>query len=150
MNERRVGWRITDRRSGPTVIHSWDLGLRGEVSDGQREVLEVIIHTRRAKKYRTYEGEDGRPATLDMIREVCNPEGLERMLDDLTAKGYLTFRHPRKWENGRRVEDTALPVGYDLAFGQMSFPVTYILDPEGISPTIVPTDVRHMGLIVRV
>lgn len=145
----RMGWIVTDKRGGDNTLHSWDLGLKGPVSADQREVLDAIIKGRRHNKWRQYPGEEGRPLTIDMVRELCDRPGLSAMLDDLVARGYLVLRHPRTWVDGRRVTNESAPLGYDIAFGQLSFEVTRLLDGDCVCPTIVPTDVGHIGVIVR-
>lgn len=143
-----TGLYITDKRGG-NVVHSWDLGLMGTVTPEQREVLEAIITGRRLKKWRNTRNCDGVPLTYEQIRKLNPAPGLREMLDDLVAKGYLTVRHPRRWENGRRVDDTTRPMGYDIATGQLTFEITRLLTVDCIAPTIVPTDVAHIGVVVQ-
>lgn len=145
-----LGWTITDKRGGENVIHSWDMCLKGEVSKEQRELLDIILRGRRLSRWRRYPGEEGRPLTTEMIRELHDCDGLQAMLDDLTAKGYLDYRHPRKWFNGHRVADKSEPMGYDIAFGQLSFEVTHLLDEDCVCPTLVPTDIGHIGIMRRI
>ena len=66
------------------------------------------------------------------------------MLSDLTDKGYLKLEHPKKKVTGRRVQDTSLPRGYNIVAGKMSFEVSKILDPNGITPTLVAMDMQHL------
>lgn len=143
-----MGWIVTDKRGGPNTIHSWDMALYGPVSDEQRNVMEIMLRGRRLNRYRRYKGEEGRPLTVEMISGLCNIPNLKVVLDDLVDKGYLVYRHPRIWEDGHRVEDATEPKGYDFAIGQLSLEITRLLDGDCICPTIVPTDVRHVGVIV--
>ena len=144
-----TGLYITDKRGG-NVVHSWDLGLMGTVTPEQRKILERIITARRAKKRRNTPNCDGVPLTYEQIRKLNPTPGLREMLDDLVAKGYLTVRHPRCWsKDGRRIDDESRPKGYDIATGQLSFEITRLLTADCIAPTIVPTDVAHIGVVVQ-
>ena len=146
-----LGYVLDDRRGGDNVIHSWDLAIRGKVTNDQRTLLDALIRARRLKCWRTDPHTDGRPLTIQQIRTFYDNPDLERMLDDLVDKGYLRFRHPRTWSNdGQRVDDISQPKGYDIRAGQMSFEITKLLHPGCVVPTIVPTDVRHIGVIVEV
>lgn len=144
-----MGWIVTDKRGGANTIHSWDMALHGPVSVEQCEMMEIMLRGRRLNKYRRYKGEEGRPLTIGMIRELFDHPNLEGLLNDLTDKGYLVYRHPRIWIDGYRVEDDSEPKGYDFALGQLSLDITRLLNGGCICPTIVPTDVRHIGIIVE-
>ena len=70
------------------------------------------------------------------------------MLDDLVAKKYLKLEHPKKkLKNGSRVQDTSLPLGYNIVSGKMSFEVNEVLDPEGCAPTLVAMDMQHLFVV---
>ena len=79
------------------------------------------------------------------------------MLDDLPAKGYVRFEHPKKQvverhtaPNGkkvttyRRVSDTTKPKGYNIVAGKLSFPVSKVLSPNEVAPTLVATDMQRL------
>ena len=142
-----TGTPISDRRGG-RAIHTWDLGLRGHVTDAQRRILVALITERRRSKWRTHPNTDGATLTYAQICETI--PGTDRAdLDDLVAKGYLAYRHPRIWQDGRRIADLTAPKGYDIAAGQLSFEITRVLTQDGIAPTLVPTDVSRLGVIVK-
>ena len=69
------------------------------------------------------------------------------MLDDLVEKRYLKLEHPKKKENGRRVQDESLPLGYNIVAGKMSFEISKVLDPNGIAPTLVAMDMQHIYVV---
>lgn len=146
------GKAIKDKRGGSNNIHSWDIGLKGEVSKEQKELLELLLRQRRNKKWADIIGikwMDGMPLTEDMIFSFYPHPKLHALLDDLVAKGYLTYEHPKQLINNRRVADTSLEKGYNIVTGKLSFEFTKILCPDSVTPTIVATDVHKLAVPVN-
>ena len=152
------GKAIKDKRGGLNNINSWDFGLKGEVSNKQKELLRLIFKKRRLKKWAEEIGiiwMDGMPLTVNQIRTFFDDNKLEKLLEDLTDKGYLRFEHPKekvKIEiNGkivnRREYAEDKPKGYNIVTGKLSFEFSKILDPNGLAPTLVATDVEKIGVI---
>lgn len=144
-----IGKAIKDKRGGDDNIHSWDLEMKGSVSDQQKKLLSTMMTERRKKKWAIEYGidwMDGMPLTLDMIRSFWGDDPqLEEMLEDLADKKYVVKEHPkRKLSNGQRVQDDSLPMGYNIVAGKMSFEVSKILDPNKIAPTLVAMDMQHL------
>lgn len=142
-----VGKSIKDKRGGSDNIHSWDIELKGRVSVKQRRLLNQMMTERRKKKWAIEYGidwMDGMPLTIEQIRSFFDDKNLESMLSDLVAKGYLKQEHPKKKVGNTRVQDTTLPLGYNIVAGKMSFEVNKILDPNGIAPTLVAMDMQHL------
>lgn len=145
--EELYGKSIKDKRGGADNIHSWDIEYKGPVSAAQRELLNLLLKERRKKKWAAEFGidwMDGMPLTIDQIRTFYGHADLEAMLSDLVAKGYLKLEHPKKKVGNRRVQDTALPKGYNIVAGKMSFEISKILDPQCIAPTLVAMDMQHL------
>ena len=153
------GKSIKDKRGGDNNIHSWDIGLKGEVSKEQSQLLSKIFKARRKKQWAEEIGidwMDGMPLTLEQIRTFVNyePEELKSMLEDLTQKGYLKFEYPKKLvkedsaEGLRtyRVYDESKHQGYNIVTGKLSFEINKILDPNDIAPTLVATDVSRLAV----
>lgn len=144
-----IGKAIKDKRGGTNNIHSWDLELKGPVTDKQKKLLTKMMTERRKKKWAIEYGidwMDGMPLTIEMIRSFWgdDPE-LRSMLDDLTQKRYLVKEHPKKkLANGQRQQDTSLPIGYNIVAGKMSYEVSKVLDPSGVAPTLVAMDMLHL------
>lgn len=103
---------------------------------------------------------DGMPLTKEQIEDFYQNEHLQEMLDDLAAKGYVRFEHPKKQieekhkaPNGkevttyRRISDTTKPKGYNIVAGKLSFEVGKILSPKEVAPTLVATDMQHLYVI---
>ena len=90
---------------------------------------------------------DGMPLTLKQIQTFFNHNELKKLLDDLVKKGYLSLEYPKKMINNTRVYDTKKPKGYNIVAGKLSFEFSQILDPKGVSPTLVATDVSKLGVI---
>jgi DNA (cytosine-5)-methyltransferase 1 len=152
------GKAIKDKRGGCNNINSWDFGLKGEVSDKQKELLRLLFKKRRLKKWAKEIGidwMDGMPLTIEQIKTFFNDVKLQEMLDDLVNKGYLKLEHPKakiqKIINGNTVtrREFAIdkPKGYNIVTGKLSFEFSKILDPDGLSPTLVAADVEKIGVI---
>lgn len=141
------GKSIKDKRGGKNNIHSWDIEYKGAVSDGQKKLLNDMLKERRKKKWAEEFGidwMDGMPLTIEQIRTFCNTPDLEMMLCDLVAKGYLRLEYPKAKIGNKRVQDTALPKGYNIVAGKMSFEISKILNPDGVAPTLVAMDMQHL------
>lgn len=144
-----VGKAIKDKRGGEENIHSWDIELKGAVSQKQKKLLSMMMTERRKKKWAEQYGidwMDGMPLTFDMIRSFWgdDPE-LYDMLEDLTNKKYVVKEHPkRRLDNGLREQDESLPIGYNIVAGKMSYEVAKILDPKDVAPTLVAMDMLHL------
>nr|WP_276537034.1 DNA (cytosine-5-)-methyltransferase [Anaerosalibacter massiliensis] len=157
--EELYGKAIKDKRGGDNNIHSWTIELKGEVSDEQKVLLELLFKERRKKHWAEKIGikwMDGMPLTVEQIATFYKHKNLKDLLDDLVEKGYLVLEHPKdvvekKLSNGktikRREYDITKPKGYNIVTGKLSFEFTKILDPNDISPTLVATDVSKLGVV---
>lgn len=146
------GKAIKDKRGGNNNIHSWDIGLKGEVTEEQKDLLEKLLRQRRNKKWADIIGidwMDGMPLTAKMIETFYPHEDLKEMLEDLVKKGYLVYEYPKKKVGNRRVKDDTLEKGYNIVTGKLSFEFSKILDPNEIAPTLVATDVHKLGVPVN-
>ena len=86
------GKTIKDTRGGKNNIHSWDIELKGEVTDCQKALLSKLLRERRKKHWADKIGitwMDGMPLTTKQISTFFFSDNLQEMLDDLTEKGYL-------------------------------------------------------------
>jgi len=148
------GKSIKDKRGGGNNIHSWDIGLKGSITKEQSILLAKLFKQRRKKNWATEIGinwMDGMALTQKQISTFHESESLEQLLEDLVNKGYLKFEHPKRLvteitERGLktlRIQDTTLPKGYNIVSGKLSFEINKVLDPEGIAPTLVATDMAR-------
>ena len=151
------GKSIKDKRGGDNNIHSWDIGIKGEVSDEQIILLNKLFKERRKKHWAEKIGidwMDGMALTLKQISTFHNNSNLKNLLDDLVNKGYLRFEHPKKLvrentvngERKYRDYDLTKPKGYNIVTGKLSFEINKILDPNDIAPTLVATDVSRLAV----
>lgn len=153
------GKSIKDKRGGINNIHSWDIALKGEVTEKQTLILNKLFKERRKKQWAEEIGidwMDGMTLTLKQINTFIEyPEKeLKDMLDDLTHKGYLKFEHPKKLVKEQteigiktyRIYDETKPKGYNIVTGKLSFEINKILDPNDIAPTLVATDVSRLAV----
>jgi DNA (cytosine-5)-methyltransferase 1 len=167
------GKSIKDTRGGENNIHSWDLELRGETNEFQREILSRLLRQRRRKKWARNKGikwMDGMPLTEDEIRHFMRSdnikaftseeykkklENIEDELDDLVEKNYLSHKYPKdlveiESDNGQnktvRRPDKSCKKGYDIKTGKLSFEISEVLDPNDSAPTLVATDVDRLAV----
>lgn len=148
--EEVVGKAIKDKRGGSDNIHSWEIGLKGETTPEQSELLNLLLRERRRKKWAAEIGidwMDGMPLTEKQIATFYPRKNLHELLNELVDMGYLTLEYPRKKEKNRRVPDETKPKGYNIVTGKLSFEFTKILDPNDLAPTLVAMDVSHLGII---
>lgn len=153
--EELYGKSIKDKRGGSDNIHSWDLGIKGEVSKGQKLLLDTLLKERRKKKWAAIIGidwMDGMPLTMEQIRSFYDVPQLQEMLDNLVEKGYLKFEHPKKLVKeivdgiltSHREYDTTKPKGYNIVAGKLSFEINKVLSPNEIAPTLVAMDMQKL------
>lgn len=122
------GWRMMDYRGGQSV-HSWDMGMRGECSDAEKNFMNLLIANRRHPVFGRHQ--DGKKLTMEQIRTFYHDDDAEQVADSLIQKGYL------KVEEGK----------YSPVCGNMSFEVFKYLDPESVSITLTSSDCNRLGVI---
>lgn len=150
------GKSIKDKRGGDTNIHSWDIETKGPVSQEQKNLLNSILRERRKKKWAEEIGidwMDGMPLTTQQIHSFFPHPHLQGMLDDLAAKGYLKFEHPKQKKTKTdifgntttvREPDPSLPKGYNIVAGKLSFEISKVMGPHEIAPTLVAMDMQKL------
>ena len=152
------GKSIKDKRGGENNIHSWTIGLKGEITKEQTQLIELLFKERRKKHWAEEIGikwMDGMPLTKEQIETFFPANNLQEMLDDLTQKGYLVLEHPKKLayveiddnQVEQRIQDTTKPKGYNIVAGKLSFEFTKILDNNDVAPTLVAMDVSKLGVV---
>lgn len=146
------GKAIKDKRGGENNIHSWEIGLKGEITEEQTELLNLLLKQRRNKKWAKIIGidwMDGMPLTKELISTFYNHPNLSEMLNDLVNKGYLAFEYPKKKVKNKRVPDETLQKGYNIVTGKLSFEFSNILSPYDVTPTLVATDISKLAVPVK-
>lgn len=141
------GKAIKDKRGGKNNIHSWDIEYKGQVSDEQKKLLNLMMTERRKKKWAEEYGidwMDGMPLTIEMIRTFFDSENLESLLEDLVQKKYVRKEYPKRKVENHREQDSSLPIGYNIVAGKMSFEVGKVLSPYDVAPTLVAMDMQHL------
>lgn len=121
------GLRFIDTRHGNS-LHSWDIGLKGDCSDTEREFMNQLISNRRRHVFGTHQ--DGKALSIEQIKTFYHADDLERILQSLLEKGYL-----------RQQAGLFNPV-----CGNMSFEVFKFLDPNSISVTLTASDSHKLGI----
>ena len=153
--EQLAGKSIKDKRGGDNNIHSWDLELKGPVSQEQKDLLNKLFRERRKKHWATENGiewMDGMALSLQQIQTFYDSPNLKQMLEDLVRKKYLKKEYPKRlvtdlFGNTYRQQDSSLPVGYNIVAGKMSYEVAKILNPKDIAPTLVAMDMERLYVI---
>lgn len=150
------GKSIKDKRGGDTNIHSWDLGLKGNISQEERTLLECLLRERRKKQWAEEIGidwMDGMPLTTEQIRTFYNVANLQQMLDHLSELGYVKYEHPKKLivthdshgnKTTHREPDVTKPKGYNIVAGKLSFPISKVMSPTEVAPTLVAMDMQKL------
>ncbi len=154
------GMSIKDKRGGSNNIHSWDLGLKGEVSKMECALLNQLLKERRKRHWASEIGidwMDGMPLTAEQIRTFFDVPNLVETLERLAGLGYLVFEHPKKkvvlktMEGSgavyERLPDETKPKGYNIVAGKLSFKYSRILDPDKPTPTLVAMDMDTLGVV---
>lgn len=153
------GKSIKDKRGGENNIHSWELGIRGQTTVAEKNLLNRLLKERRKKHWAEVIGidwMDGMPLTVEQIRTFYDSDQLEDMLQHLLELGYLVYEHPKKKvtitnKDGRssseRVPDESKPKGYNIVTGKLSFEFSQILDPLTATPTMVAMDMERVGVV---
>lgn len=153
-----AGKAIKDKRGGEANIHSWDIELKGRVNKEQKEILSKLLKQRRQKKWAVIKDiiwMDGMPLSLNEIKTFHQSKKLKEQLDDLVAKGYLRFEHPKDVveeinDDGSVKKSRAYAYdkekGYNIVTGKLSFEISKILDPNSTTPTLVATDVTRLAV----
>ncbi|MBO0351428.1 DNA (cytosine-5-)-methyltransferase [Phormidium pseudopriestleyi FRX01] len=121
------GMRLIDYRGGNS-IHSWELGLRGECSADEIELMNRFILKRRNSKFG--KDQDGKLLSQEQIATFFESPNLEQILQSLVLKNYLKI-----------VQGKYKPVS-----GNFSFEVYKFLDPEKIAVTLVASDANRLGV----
>ena len=145
------GYKMQDKRGGQNNIHSWDIGVNGALTINERSLMNKIMTERRKKHWAEKKNivwMDGMPLTLSEITTFVNDPNLKEMLDNLVAKNYLRLEKPKNLISGKRVYDETGILGYNICKGKLSFPITNILDPTALSPTLTATDSNKLAVII--
>jgi len=145
------GYKMQDKRGGQNNIHSWDIAVNGKLSMEERKLMNKIMTERRKKHWADKKNivwMDGMPLTFIEIETFYKSLQLQEMLDNLVSKNYLKLEKPKNLIQGKRVYDEKGLQGYNICKGKLSFPITNILDPESISPTLTATDSNKLAVII--
>ncbi|WP_027249875.1 DNA (cytosine-5-)-methyltransferase [Planktothrix agardhii] len=125
--QRLHGKRLIDYRGGNS-IHSWELGLKGECSPQEIELMNRFILKRRNKEFG--DEQDGKLLTKNQIATFFNSPNLDDLLQLLVDKKYLKIINHQ----------------YKPVSGNFSFEVYKFLDPESIAVTLVASDANKLGV----
>lgn len=145
------GYRLQDKRGGKNNIHSWDINYHGKINKQQKILMGKIMLERRKKHWaekKNITWMDGMPLTYTEIQTFHTDENLKKNLNDLVQKGYLRIEKCKDLINGRRIYKEDSELGYNICKGKLSFPISKILDPNGLAPTLTATDSVKLVFII--
>ncbi|MGC1396169.1 MAG: DNA (cytosine-5-)-methyltransferase [Coleofasciculaceae cyanobacterium] len=125
--QRLHGIRLIDYRGGNS-LHSWELGLRGNCSKDEIELMNLFILKRRNKSFGSEQ--DGKLLTKEQIAIFYRHPKLDILLDCLVTKNYLQLVNHK----------------YKPVAGNFSFEVYKFLDPAKIAITLVASDANRLGV----
>jgi DNA (cytosine-5)-methyltransferase 1 len=149
---RRIhGCKISDKRGGDNNIHSWELDYNGNITDDEVSLMNSIMLERRKKhwaKDKNIAWMDGMPLTVTEIQTFFKHDHLQEMLNNLVKKKYLRFEKCKDIVGSKRVYKEDSESGYNICKGKLSFPISKILDPNDISPTLTATDSNKLALFI--
>ncbi|MFP4219643.1 MAG: DNA (cytosine-5-)-methyltransferase [Phormidium sp.] len=128
--EKLHGVRLIDYRGGNS-IHSWELGLRGDCTSEEIELMNRFITKRRNKVFGQHQ--DGKLLTEAQISSFYQNPNLRKLLASLVNKNYLQV-----------IDNKYKPVA-----GNFSFEVYKFIDPDKISVTLVASDANRLGVYHR-
>ena len=146
------GCKIGDKRGGDNNIHSWDIGYNGTLSVAERDLMKQIMLERRKKHWaekKNIAWMDGMPLTFSEICTFNTDPRLQSMLDNLVEKKYLRLEKCKDLVNGKREYKEDSEEGYNICKGKLSFPVSKILNPDDISPTLTATDCHKLAVVIN-
>lgn len=146
------GCKIGDKRGGSNNIHSWDLEYNGILSEEENKLMNQIMLERRKKHWaikKNITWMDGMPLTFDEISTFNKSINLQDMLNNLVKKKYLRLEKPKDLINGKREYKITCEDGYNICKGKLSFPISKILDPNDIVPTLTATDSHKLAVIIN-
>jgi len=146
------GCKIGDKRGGQNNIHSWDIGYNGVLDTDEKELMKQIMLNRRKKHWAEKKNivwMDGMPLTYDDISSFYTSDNLQNMLDKLVSNKYLRLEKPKDLIDGKREYKEDGDEGYNICKGKLSFPISKILDPNDISPTLTATDSHKLAVIIN-
>jgi DNA (cytosine-5)-methyltransferase 1 len=145
------GLRLQDKRGGSNNIHSWDIAYHGTITEEQQELMKKLMTERRKKHWavkKEIKWMDGMPLTFEEIQTFYNPTGLQEMLDSLVSLRYLTLEKPKDIIDGKRQYKEKGEAGYNICKGKLSFPISKILDPNDVCPTLTATDSCKLAVVI--
>lgn len=122
------GYRLIDYRGGQ-AIHSWQLGKKGECTEHEIELLNLMVTHRRHPEFG--KDKDGKRLTLEQIKTFYKRDDIAEIILSLLKKGYMQEKDGR----------------YNLVCGNMSFEVFKFLDPNSISVTLTSSDSNRLGVV---
>jgi DNA (cytosine-5)-methyltransferase 1 len=121
------------------------------LTDDEINLMNKIMTERRKKHWaveKNIDWMDGMPLTLDEIKTFYTHTDLQKLLDRLIALKYLKLEKCKELINGKRVYKEDSLEGYNICKGKLSFPISTILDPNGICPTLTATDSSKLVFII--
>lgn len=138
------GKTLNDKRGGNT-LHSWDLGLFGEVSEQDRVLLETLMKSNRKKSFNTHglRRSDGIPLSSGQLSEVMGYD----VKKDLQRLHTMRYVNAYRAENGDLKKDAAGNL-YAVITNKLRFEYYRLITPyTGCLNTLTATDAQKIGVV---
>jgi len=145
------GFKLQDKRGGSNNIHSWDVDFNGSLNNDEIQLMNQIMTERRKKHWANEKNipwMDGMPLTFAEISSFYQHEDLQLLLDHLVSLKYLKIEKCKDLVNGKRVYIVDSLDGYNICKGKLSFPISTILNPDGLCPTLTATDSSKLVVLI--
>lgn len=133
-NRLEEGQFLCDVRHGSEHVHSWEIELKGTVSQIEKEILNAVAENRRKK---IYGPKDGNPLTVETIQELTGYKNIQHELDTLCEKEYLERMenkydiHDRKVNAGLRIFSRDKPINTITTLSGTRSPYVHYQNPRG-------------------
>lgn len=131
---------IRDKRGSDNNIHSWDLGLRGDLNQNQKDFMDALVLERRKKSLAEEKGleyKEGVGLSKKDLENIYKGKHFEKDFQELLKFGYIKVKDIDNYSEKL----------YDINGGKLSYEFAKILDPNKPCLTLVATDVGKFGVI---
>lgn len=131
---------IRDKRGSDNNIHSWDLGLRGDLNQSQKDFMDAFILERRKKSLAEEKGlvyKEGIGLSKKDLENIYKGKNFEKDFLELLNLRYIK----------EKSIDFYSEKLYDINGGKLSYEFAKILDPNKPCLTLVATDVGKFAVV---
>lgn len=159
---------INDKRGGVNNIHSWEIGLFGDLNEKEKYFLNSLLLENRKTKHNIYNTDklDGIPLSknqiLDIYSNIYTHDEILNILHNLSNLGYLNkykllkdkgknkFYKLNKNNNFYYNENLYIEDDfYSVISNKLKFPFYNFISNESVLKTLTATDAEKVGVILN-